>query len=189
MDNGRPAERRFVTAALLLLVATWCPEAAETGSAPSAGRAASLPATLRHEPRFILETVARRLGVALRPEIPSPAIFFESTTSLRQFQQAIAAQWGFRPRVFANAYVAARNEIYLIDDPALYARLGYSLDESLAHELVHYLQVQYMRADLADPTCESDAVAVQLWFRDAIVGPSRGLAERGDRDVRDAQSL
>ena len=42
-----------------------------------------------------------------------------------------------------------------------------TLDESLAHEFAHYLQVTYFAADLADETCEHEAIAVQIAFRDA----------------------
>ena len=118
------------------------------------------PAKLRYDLQFILAEVARRMNVTLRPEIPVPVVFFESTTPLRQFQDAIVVQWQFRPHVFANAYSAARNEIYLIDEAAYYARAGRTLDDSLAHEFAHYLQVRYLNADLADPSLESDAVAV-----------------------------
>jgi hypothetical protein len=93
--------------AILALAACLAPAAAgETDRAVQ-------PAKLRFDPQFILAEVARRMNVTLRPEVPLPAIFFESTTPLRQFQDAIAPQWHIRPHVFANAYSAARNEIYL----------------------------------------------------------------------------
>jgi len=43
--------------------------------------------------------------------------------------------------MFANVYVMARNEIYLMDDAGYYRRIRRTLDESLAHEFAHYLQV------------------------------------------------
>lgn len=178
MDLMRRAGIGVATALLGLTAVAAQAEPDEPGTRASARARPAATASLRYSPTFTLERVAQRLGVTLRPDIPAPAIFFESSTPLRQFQDAIAAQWGFRPRVFGNAYALARNEIYLIDDPALYARLGGTLDESLAHEFVHYLQVRYQKADLADPSCESDAIAVQLWYRDAIVTPSHDLADR-----------
>jgi hypothetical protein len=140
--------------------------------------AAVQPAKLRFDPQFILAEVARRMNVTLRPELPVPAVFFESSTPLRQFQEAIAPQWRFRPHVFANAYAAARNEIYLIDEAAYYKRFGRTLDDSLAHEFAHYLQVHYLKADLEDPSLETEAVAVQHEFQRAHVYPLRaeGLA-------------
>jgi hypothetical protein len=189
MDLTRPAKMGIVAMLVGFAAAALLVEASETGTGTSADGAMPRTVTLRHNSRLILESVAQRLGVTLRPEIPEPAIYFESITPLRQFQDAIAAQWGFRPHAFANAYVVARNEIYLIDDPVMYARLGHTLDESLAHEFAHYLQVRYFEADLADPVCETDAVAVQLWFRDAIVAPSRKLVERHERDPRRERPL
>lgn len=132
--------------------------------ADAAGDASTEPAKLRFDPQFVLEQVARRMGVALRPEVPVPAVLVESATPLQRFGDAVEAQWGFRPHAFGNAYSLARNEIYLIDDPMYYARLGRTLDESLAHELAHYLQVKYLRADLVSPLWEQDAIAVQAWF-------------------------
>jgi len=136
------------------------------------------PAKLRFDSQFILAEVARRMNITLRPEIPVPAVFFESTTALRQFQEAIGGQWQFRPHVFANAYAAARNEIYLIDEGAYYERVGRTLDDSLAHEFAHYLQVMYLNANLADPSLETDAVAVQHGFQQDYVYPKRAEAGR-----------
>jgi len=130
------------------------------------GADVSAPVTLRHEPRHILEAVARQMNVTLRPDVPLPRIYFESSTPLKQFQDAVVAQWRFRPPMVANVYVVARNEIYLSDDPGYYRRVRRSLDESLAHEFVHYLQVRYFAADLAAESCESQAVAVQVAFRE-----------------------
>jgi len=120
--------------------------------------------TLRHDPHFILQAVAAEMNVTLRSDIPAPEILLESATPLRRFQEAIFAQWGFRPHVFTNAYAVRSNEIYLTDDPAYYTRLKRTLDESLAHELAHYLQVRYLNADLAEESLENDAVAIQVWF-------------------------
>jgi hypothetical protein len=127
------------------------------------------PAQLRFEPRFILESVAQRLGVELRPEIPLPAIFVASATPLAQFQDAIAAQWRFRPDFVLNTYAIARNEIYLHDGPAYYAQHGRTLDDSLAHEFVHYLQAQYRNDDLSSELREAEAVMIQTWFRETYV--------------------
>ncbi|BAU49090.1 hypothetical protein SVA_2542 [Sulfurifustis variabilis] len=126
-------------------------------------------ARLRYDPRFILERVAAHLHVTLRPDAPLPAILFESATPLGLFQDAMEKQWRFRPRVFVNAYTIAGNLIFLVDDAAHYGRHGRTLDDALAHELVHYLQVVYFKVDLGSrliaEVCESEAVAVQEWFR------------------------
>jgi hypothetical protein len=136
------------------------------------------PAKLHSEPRFILETVAQRLGVTLRPEIPVPAIFVASTTPLAQFQDAIEAQWRFRPDVVLNTYAIARNEIYLYDGAAYYAQHNRTLDDSLAHEFVHYLQAQYRNDDLSSEWREAEAVDIQTWFREAYVEPQRDAVVR-----------
>jgi hypothetical protein len=126
----------------------------------------SARARLQHDPRYILESVARQMNVTLRADEPLPVIHFESSTPLAQFQDAVAPQWRFRPPMIANVYVIARNEIYLADDPTYYRRLRRTLDESLAHEFAHYLQVRYFAANLADESCETEAVAVQFAFRE-----------------------
>lgn len=136
------------------------------------------PAALRFDSRFILETVARRMNIVLRPEVPLPAILLESGTRVRRFQDSIAAQWKFRPTAISNAYAIARNEIYLTDDAAFYVRLKRTLDDSLAHEFVHYLQVHYLDQDLASDDAEARAVEIQQWFREVYV---RGRYDRGIR--------
>lgn len=130
----------------------------------SAGGARTAPVTLRLDPYVILQQVARQMNVTLRPDVPLPKIFLESRTPLRQFQQAITPQWKFSPHVFANAYAAERNEIYLSDDARYYKKRNRTLDDSLAHEFVHYIQVRYRNETLADPGCEMEAIAVQLSF-------------------------
>ena len=106
------------------------------------------PVKLRFEPRFILDTVAERMKVTLRADVPLPAIFLESTTPLRQFQDAMEGQWQFRPPLIANSYSIATNEIYLSDEASFYRRFKRTLDDSLAHEFVHYIQARYHGEDL-----------------------------------------
>jgi hypothetical protein len=149
---------------LFAMAACLIPAAAGESGAPAE------PAKLHFEPRFILETVAKRLGVTLRPEIPVPAIFVASTTPLAQFQDAIETQWRFRPDVVLNTYAIARNEIYLYDGAAYYAQHNRTLDDSLAHEFVHYLQAQYRNDDLSSEWREAEAVDIQTWFRKVHVG-------------------
>ncbi len=137
-------------------------------SGASVGGARTAPVALRLDPYVILQQVARQMNVTLRPDVPLPKIFLESNTPLRQFQQAIAPQWKFRPHVFANAYAAERNEIYLSDDARYYRKRNRTLDDSLAHEFVHYIQVRYRNDDLADESCETEAIAQQLSFIDSV---------------------
>jgi hypothetical protein len=155
-----------VVAAGLVLAATELPARVnETpGRTPTVGSTPAV-ATLQHDPQFILEAVARRMGIALHPDAPVPAIRLESRTPLERLQAAAERQWGFRPQVFTTTFASAGNEIFLIDDPALYAQYGGTPDDSLAHEFVHYLQARYRRDDFRTDWSESEAVAIQTWFR------------------------
>lgn len=130
-----------------------------------------------------LEWVAGSMGVTLREDEPVPAIRLASETPLKRFQDAVAPQWHFRPPRVFNAYVVATNEIYLDDTSGYYARRKCSLDDSLAHELVHYLQVRYRGDDLSSDAAELEAVTVQREFRErtAAVGRARTPRDRDDR--------
>jgi hypothetical protein len=129
-------------------------------------------ALLHHDPQWILQAIAQRMGIELRPEIPLPAILFESTTPLQRMQTAAERQWGFRPPTFANAYTVAENRIYLIDNANFYERNKRSLDDALAHELVHYLQARYLKDRFKSEWSEVDAIALQAWFREEHMAPS-----------------
>jgi len=133
--------------------------------ASAANLAAAEPPTLRFEPQTTLEVVARRMGITLRPEVALPEVRLESATPIERFRDAVERQWGSRPARFSNAYVLATNEVFLIDDPNYYAATGRTPDDSLAHELVHYLQAHYRHADLAGEFEELEAVQLQSWFR------------------------
>ncbi len=132
---------------------------------PDARAAADAPERLHEEPEVILARVAQQMNVELRTDAIPPRVYLESQTPLAQFQDAVQAQWGHRPARFANVYVVARNEIYLSDDPAYYRRMRRTLDESLAHEFAHYVQALYLGYDLADESCEAQALDVQIAFR------------------------
>lgn len=139
---------------------------------------ATEPARLRFDPQFVLAQVAGRLGVRLDPAIAAPEVHLESATPLARFRNAIGTQWGFVPHVFGNAYAIERNEIYLIDEPSYYARLGRTIDDSLAHEFAHYVQVRYLGADLSALEWETDAVAVQTWFRETHLRPAQAALQQ-----------
>ncbi|MBI4374950.1 MAG: hypothetical protein HY549_00720 [Elusimicrobia bacterium] len=58
----------------------------------------------------------------------------------------------------------------MIDEAAYYRRLKRSIDDSLAHELAHFIQVRYRGARLEqDPMLEEEAIHVQVWFRETFV--------------------
>lgn len=170
------------TAAALFLVTAGALAARlnETRAAPLASASPERVVALRHDPRFILEAVARRMGVRLRPEIPLPAIRLESRTPLERLQAAAEKQWTFRPHVFVTTYASASNEIYLIDAAADYLPYDRTPDDSLAHELVHYVQANYLKDDFSTDGSESEAVAIQTWFRKEYMEPS--LTAAGAQD-------
>lgn len=124
-----------------------------------------VPAKLQHKVEFIFEKVLALKKQALKKEIPFPTFYFESQTPLKQFQDAIEKQWGFRPDIFTNAFAVDRNEVYILDDADYYQKHKRCMDDSIAHELVHYIQVKYQGWDLNDESLEWDAVDIQTAFR------------------------
>jgi hypothetical protein len=142
-------------------------------------------ATLRHYPRLILEAMAQKMGIRLRPEIALPAILLESRTPLQRMQAAAKPQWGFRPQAFANAYATAENRIYLIDSADFYERHERTLDDALAHEFVHYLQAKYLRDGFDSEWSEATAIAMQNWFRKTHMAPTLAAATAGPRAPTD----
>jgi hypothetical protein len=134
-------------------------------------------AALQHDPQFILEVVANRMGVTLRADMPPPTIRLESRTPLERLQAAAERQWGFRPEVFTTTYATASNEVYLIDEARLYENYGGTPDDSLAHELVHYVQAHYLGDRFTTDWSETEAVAVQTWFRREYMAPRLAAAE------------
>ncbi|MDD5208831.1 MAG: hypothetical protein PHV36_05545 [Elusimicrobiales bacterium] len=132
---------------------------------------AAKPAELRYAPECVLKAVAGMMEQKYRPDIPLPKIFFESSVPLKQFQDAVEPQWGQRPAQLTNVYVWDRNEIYLMDEAAWYAEHGRAMDDSLAHEFVHYIQHRYRGWDLSldDPGYEPQAVEFQTLFRESYI--------------------
>lgn len=151
---------------------------------------AAAPARLSAEPRCILEAVARDLNetigrhrgpavsAALRDAARAstvPVVRAESRTPLIEFVTAVRPQDPSVDR-FSNFYSASANKIFLIDDAAYYAKFAAtsrrSMEDSLAHEFVHYLQVTYLGysvADLATDDAETMAISYQASFRERYV--------------------
>jgi len=122
------------------------------------------------DPECILKIIAKRMNTQLRPEIPAPTLHFESESDIKEFQDAIEHWWGMRPELISNVFIPRSNQIYLIDDESYYSRVKRSIDDSLAHEYVHFIQVQYKGYDLrTDDTAEYEAIDIQTWFRDTFV--------------------
>jgi len=123
-------------------------------------------AHLQYDLKFIQDQVLLYKKLTLDPKIMNPKIFFASEVSLKQFQDAIEPQWGFRPDSITNAYVFANNEIYLLDDDTYYKQNHRCMDDSLAHEWTHFLQLKYQKFDMNDESLEWDAIDLQNWFRE-----------------------
>lgn len=128
----------------------------------------AVPATLKYTPTQIFEFVLSAKNKKLNTTILFPKIFFKSKTPLKQFQDAVEPQWHMRPTEFTNAYIVLNNEIYIMDDADYYIKAGRCMDDSLAHELTHYVQDKYQHFDLNDESLEWDAVDVQTQFREAF---------------------
>jgi hypothetical protein len=175
MSRSLQALVAVASGALIVAMAGVVVQATVAGVQPPLASPHAL-ATLQHDPQFILEAVAKRMGVTLRPDVPPPTIRLESRTPLERLQTAAERQWGFRPEVFTTTYATASNEVYLIDEARLYETYGGTLDESLAHELVHYLQAHYLGDRFTTDWSEAEAVDVQTWFRREFMAPRLAAA-------------
>lgn len=51
--------------------------------------------------------------------------------------------WEMRPDRMTNAFAVKHMMIFISDDAAYYERTGRCMDDSVAHELTHYLQTQF----------------------------------------------
>ncbi|MDD5628148.1 MAG: hypothetical protein PHU21_03725, partial [Elusimicrobia bacterium] len=122
----------------------------------------------RHDLQCTFAGVLSIMGVAARPELPMPPLYLQDKTPLKQFQDAVEPQWQMRPEMFLNVYVAARNEIYVLNEAEYYQRVGRFVDDSIAHELVHYVQVMYKKIPIEqfDDGMEGEAISVQTEFRE-----------------------
>lgn len=139
---------------MILLLTTWM------------NASASDVVELKYPLACTLEVIAEHMGIALGSE-PLPEIRVASQTTLSEFQDDVEPQWGIRPEVVVNVYVVSANRIYLLDDASYYGKYGRTIDDSLAHELVHYLQVRYQKMDRLDgEAAEYTAVMEQNWFRE-----------------------
>lgn len=123
-------------------------------------------AKLTYSSDTILDYVLAKKKLVRNPALPVPEILLESVTPLEVFQTALYEQWNFLPEFFTNAYSVKSNRIFLMDKKSYYDRLKRCIDDSLAHELVHYVQVVYQKWDLSDESLEWDAVDIQTQFRE-----------------------
>lgn len=123
-------------------------------------------ATLKYPVEFLFEKVLEKKHQTKKDSIPFPKFYYSSKTPLKQFQDAIEKQWGMRPDLITNAFAVDNNEIYIMDDADYYESHKRCMDDSVVHELVHYVQVKYLNWDLNDESLEWDAVDIQTQFRE-----------------------
>ncbi len=114
----------------------------------------------------ILQRILDHKSLSFDPLRLIPVIRYSSETSLSEFQKDIEPQWGFKPNVITNAFIWKLNRIYLLDDAKYYTSTGRCIDDSLAHELTHFIQYAYRGWDLNDESLEWDAIDTQTWYRE-----------------------
>lgn len=130
------------------------------------------PSVLKYTPEFILQEVLFLKHLSFDATKALPEIKVESQTSILDFQNAVEPQWHMRPDSFSNVYIIRQNIIYVSDEEAYYEKVQRCMDDSLAHEMTHYVQVLYQGVDLANSVdvdadaYEMDAIDVQTQFRD-----------------------
>jgi hypothetical protein len=122
----------------------------------------------RYDLQCIFTGVLKIMDLTARPDAAMPPLYLEDKTPLKQFQDAVEPQWQMRPERFLNVYVSARNEIYVLNEAEYYQRVGRFVDDSIAHELAHYVQVKYQGIPIEqfDDSMEGEAVSVQTEFRE-----------------------
>lgn len=124
------------------------------------------PAQLRYTEEFILEQVLKLKNWEYRPDVPMPSFHYASKTPLEVFQNAIEEQWGMRPDLITNAFAVKHNMIFILDEAVYYESKGRCMDDSVAHELTHYVQSKYRGWDMNDDSLEWDAIDIQTQFRE-----------------------
>lgn len=115
---------------------------------------------------FLFQYALEKKGFKERPEVPRPEFFFASQVPLKQFQDDVEPQWGMRPDQVLNVFVVAKNRIYILDDKNYYDSLKRCVDDSMVHEIIHFIQSAYQGFDLNDDSLEGNAVDIQTQFRE-----------------------
>lgn len=113
----------------------------------------------------IMKIVAEQMNIKLDEKIPKPKIITEKEMTLDEYNRRayeFSKKAGCPLKVYLKSmcptYFGEENEILLMEDSKLH---------SLAHELVHYLQIQYRHDDPkldAYDFLEREAITVQHWF-------------------------
>ncbi len=123
----------------------------------------------------ILEILAKKMNVTLSESKPRPEIKPQGLVTLEEYQDAVEKFWGWRPSAIVNVYNPVTNQIFLNTTTEFYLPRGRTIFDSLAHEYVHFLQLNYLGRDPDDSYNEDEAVAVQTWFRETYSSQMIGL--------------
>lgn len=125
-------------------------------------------AELKYSKTFIFSEVLRLMDIKPNLQIERPQIILQQNATLKEFQQDVIPQWGFPPDSITNVYIFLKNKIYLMDEKSYYQSMQRCIDDSLAHEYVHFVQVKYQNIPLEyfDDSMEFQAVDIQTKFRE-----------------------
>lgn len=128
---------------------------------------------LIHSESFILDQVLKYMNIKLKPSIQLPEIVYADEAILSDFQKEVEPQWGIKPDFITNVYLAQLNKIYLLDEKNYYDQNERCIDDSLAHEIVHFVQVKYRKIPIEylDDSMEMEAIDVQSHFRNDYCPP------------------
>lgn len=123
---------------------------------------------LKYSTEFVFQSVLKIMAIEKDSHVLFPTIVLAKDTNLKEFQKDVEPQWGMKPDFITNVFVAALNKIYLLDEKRYYEENGRCIDDSLAHELVHFVQVKYRNIPIEyfDDSMEMEAIDVQSRFRD-----------------------
>lgn len=123
----------------------------------------------------ILEVLAKKMKITLDANKARPAIKPQDKITLEEYQDAVEKFWGWRPSAIVNVYNPVTNQIFLNTTVEFYLPRGRTIFDSLAHEYVHFLQLNYLGRDPDDSYNEDEAVEVQTWFRETFSSQFKGL--------------
>jgi hypothetical protein len=142
--------------------------------------------SLKQAEPCILNVVAKKSNVVIKPELPIPDLMLEQNVDMEQYKKDVQEWFGFEIDQVTNFFFATKNKIYLITDNAYYTKTNRSPYDSLAHELTHYIQWNYQGAtkdDLGTDGAEMSAIDVQTWFRETYKLGPKSIITCKDGDV------
>tara|TARA_Y100001935_G_scaffold254505_1_gene263765 strand:+ start:246 stop:743 length:498 start_codon:yes stop_codon:yes gene_type:complete len=136
-------------------------------------------------PHCTLTSVLNHLHLKYDPSLVRPEIVLQSEIPFSEFQDLIEKKWNLRPKGFLNIYMPKENKIFLVDDIEYYQKTGRFMDDSLAHEFTHYIQVVYQKTDLdgSSDKLEQEAIDVQNWYRESFLNTQKSPCEKSHKYI------